>query len=389
MESRQFIDRTFRMTANKELKVLFILGTRPEAIKLAPLILAFKNDKDITTKVCITAQHRQMLDQVLKFFLIEPDFDLNIMKDNQTLFDISAIGLKLLEPVLNEFAPNLIFVQGDTTTAFIGALAGYYKKIPIAHVEAGLRSGDLFSPFPEEGNRKLISQIGSYHFAPTQLSAENLQRDGIKDHIHIVGNTVVDALLLGLNILKNQDQKSIEEAFLAIDFSKKIILVTGHRRESFGDPFMNICRAIKQIAVSFKNEIEIVYPVHFNPNVRKPVNELLSGLDNVHLIEPLSYQYLIWIMNKSFFVLTDSGGIQEEAPSLGKPVLVMRDVTERMEGVVAGTAKLVGSDEKRIIEEITILLTNQNEYEKMATATNPYGDGKSSERILSIIKRHE
>lgn len=389
MESRQFIDRTFKMTANKELKVLFILGTRPEAIKLAPLILAFKNDKDITTKVCITAQHRQMLDQVLKFFLIEPDFDLNIMKDNQTLFDISAIGLKLLEPVLNEFAPNLIFVQGDTTTAFIGALAGYYKKIPIAHVEAGLRSGDLFSPFPEEGNRKLISQIGSYHFAPTQLSAENLQRDGIKDHIHIVGNTVVDALLLGLNILKNQDQKSIEEAFLAIDFSKKIILVTGHRRESFGDPFMNICRAIKQIAVSFKNEIEIVYPVHFNPNVRKPVNELLSGLDNVHLIEPLSYQYLIWIMNKSFFVLTDSGGIQEEAPSLGKPVLVMRDVTERMEGVVAGTAKLVGSDEKRIIEEITILLTNQNEYEKMATATNPYGDGKSSERILSIIKRHE
>lgn len=389
MESRQFIDRTFKMTTNKELKVLFILGTRPEAIKLAPLILAFKNDKDITTKVCITAQHRQMLDQVLKFFLIEPDFDLNIMKDNQTLFDISAIGLKLLEPVLNEFAPNLIFVQGDTTTAFIGALAGYYKKIPIAHVEAGLRSGDLFSPFPEEGNRKLISQIGSYHFAPTQLSAENLQRDGIKDHIHIVGNTVVDALLLGLNILKNQDQKSIEEAFLAIDFSKKIILVTGHRRESFGDPFMNICRAIKQIAVSFKNEIEIVYPVHFNPNVRKPVNELLSGLDNVHLIEPLSYQYLIWIMNKSFFVLTDSGGIQEEAPSLGKPVLVMRDVTERMEGVVAGTAKLVGSDEKRIIEEITILLTNQNEYEKMATATNPYGDGKSSERILSIIKRHE
>lgn len=377
------------MTTNKVLKVLFILGTRPEAIKLAPLILAFKNDKDITTKVCITAQHRQMLDQVLKFFLIDPDFDLNIMKDNQTLFDISAIGLKLLEPVLIEFEPNLIFVQGDTTTAFIGALAGYYRKTSIAHVEAGLRSGNLFSPFPEEGNRKFISQVATFHFAPTKISAQNLFDENIKSQVHIVGNTVIDALFLGLGILKNQSDESISHFFSVVDFSKKIILVTGHRRESFGEPFLNICNAIREIALRFKDQIEIVYPVHFNPNVRKPVNELLKGLDNVHLIEPLSYQYLIWIMNRSYIVLTDSGGIQEEAPSLGKPVLVMRDVTERMEGVVAGTAKLVGSDEKRIIEEITILLTNQNEYEKMATATNPYGDGKSSERILSIIKQHE
>jgi UDP-N-acetylglucosamine 2-epimerase (non-hydrolysing) len=371
------------------LKVLFIFGTRPEAIKLAPLILAIKDDPIFITKVCITAQHRQMLDQVLRFFEIEVDYDLNIMQDNQTLFDISARSLKLLESVLTEFNPNLIFVQGDTTTAFVGALAGYYKKISIAHVEAGLRSGDLFSPFPEEGNRKLISQIASYHFAPTPLSAENLFREGTKKQVHIVGNTVVDALFLGLKILKGQDVRDIENTFQGIDFSKKIILVTGHRRESFGEPFLNICNAIREIATRFNQEVQIVYPVHFNPNVRKPVNEILSDLENVHLLEPLSYQYLIWIMNKSYLVLTDSGGIQEEAPSLGKPVLVMRDVTERTEGIEAGTAKLVGSNTATIVESITTLLLNPAEYQKMSKAANPYGDGKTSERILKIVKEHE
>lgn len=371
------------------MKILFILGTRPEAIKLAPLIIAFRDDEKFTSKVCVTAQHRQMLDQVLEFFEIKADFDLNIMKDNQTLFDVSAFGLQLLEPILTEFAPDLIFVQGDTTTAFIGALAGYYKRITIAHVEAGLRSGNLFSPFPEEGNRKLISQLATYHFAPTKSAEQHLALENITSEVHTVGNTVIDSLFLGLNLLKDQSSDSIQKIFSGIDFTKRIILVTGHRRESFGEPFLNICRAIKHIAVAFKNEVQFVYPLHFNPNVRKPVNELLSGLDNVHLIEPLSYQYLIWIMNKSFFVLTDSGGIQEEAPSLGKPVLVMRDVTERMEGVAAGTAKLVGSSEKKIVEEMTNLLTNPKEYQKMSTATNPYGDGKASERILTIIKRHE
>ncbi len=368
------------------MKVLFILGTRPEAIKLAPLIREFKNDNTFVTKVCITAQHRQMLDQVLEFFAIEPDFDLDIMKENQTLFDISSHGLKLIEPILENFKADIIFVQGDTTTAFIGALAGFYKKIAIAHVEAGLRSGDLFSPFPEEGNRKLVSQIATYHFAPTEIASNNLAIENIKSGVHVVGNTVIDALFLGLEIIKEKGEDSFRSSFSKIDFSKKIMLVTGHRRESFGEPFLNICNAIKDIAVKFEDVIEIVYPVHFNPNVRKPVNEILKDLGNVHLIEPLSYPYLIWLMNKSHLVLTDSGGIQEEAPSLGKPVLVMRDVTERKEGVDAGTAKLVGSDRKKIVEEVTTLMKDRISYDKMAKAVNPYGDGQTSQRILKIIK---
>ncbi len=363
------------------------MGTRPEAIKLAPLIREFKSDATFTTKVCVTAQHRQMLDQVLDFFDIVPDYDLNMMKDNQTLFDISAISLKLLEPVLNDFQANVIFVQGDTTTAFIGALAGYYKKVKIAHIEAGLRSRNLYSPFPEEGNRRLVSQVATYHFAPTESSADNLYSEGIKDHVHVVGNTVIDALFLGLDIIHKRGETSFRDAFGEIDFSKRIMLVTGHRRESFGEPFLNICNAIADIATQLKDEIEIVYPVHFNPNVQKPVNEILKGIQNVHLIEPLSYPYLIWLMNKSYLVLTDSGGIQEEAPSLGKPVLVMREVTERMEGVTAGNARLVGSDRKKIVNEVTELFASQAAYEKMTKVVNPYGDGKSSERIINIIKK--
>ena len=368
------------------MKILFILGTRPEAIKLAPLIRVFRERKSFTTKVCVTGQHRQMLDQVLDFFCIASDFDLNMMKQNQTLFDISSDGLKLLEPVLTNFAPDLIFVQGDTTTAFIGALAGYYKKIKVAHVEAGLRSGNLLSPFPEEGNRKLISQISNYHFAPTTAASDHLKAEGITENVHVVGNTVIDALLWGLEIIKSKGDIVFKEAFKNIDFSKKIILVTGHRRESFGDPFLNICKAIKEIATKFKDKVEIVYPVHFNPNVQKPVHEVLKNLLNVHLIEPLSYPYLIWLLNKSYLVLTDSGGIQEEAPSLGKPVLVMREVTERMEGIIAGTAKLVGSNRAQIVNEVTDLIENPLQYEKMAKAVNPYGDGKTCERILNLLK---
>lgn len=375
-----------RSFKKKKLNVLFVLGTRPEAIKLAPLILAFKKETRFNTRVCVTAQHRRMLDQVFDFFGIVADYDLNLMRENQTLFDISSSGLKLLESVLNDYSAEVVFVQGDTTTAFIASLAAYYKKIKIAHVEAGLRSGNLHSPFPEEGNRKLISQISNYHFAPTQTAGDHLKAEGITNNVHVVGNTVIDALLWGLEIIRSKGDHEFKAIFSRVDFSKKVILVTGHRRESFGNPFLSICESIKEIATLFKGEVEIVYPVHFNPNVQKPVNEILKDLDNVHLIEPLSYPYLIWLLSKSYLVLTDSGGIQEEAPSLGKPVLVMREVTERMEGVAAGTAKLVGSDRARIVTEVSDLIVSPERYEKMAKAVSPYGDGKTCERILKTFK---
>lgn len=369
------------------MNVLFIFGTRPEAIKLAPVIKKFELDKCINIKICITAQHREMLDQVLNFFNIIPDYDLNLMKENQSLFDITSEGIKKLEYVLEDERFDVIFVQGDTTTAFLGALAGFYKKIKVAHVEAGLRSYNKYSPFPEEINRVLIGNIADLHFAPTNRAKENLINEGIKDNIYVVGNTVIDALFLGLNIINNLPENKFLETFNFIDFSKKVILVTGHRRESFGKPFENICYALRDLATNF-NDIEIVYPVHMNPNVREPVNKILKDIKNIHLIEPLSYPELIWLLNKSYIVLTDSGGIQEEAPSLGKPVLVMRDVTERIEGIEAETAKLVGTDKETIIKETTELLKNKNLYNKMSKAKNPYGDGKASERILSIIKKN-
>ena len=367
------------------MKTLFIFGTRPEAIKLAPLIKQLENNSNFNIKVCVTGQHKEMLQQVLSFFQINPNYNLNIMKQNQSLFELTSEVLKGLANILEQENPELIFVQGDTTTAFVGALAGFYKKIKIAHIEAGLRSHNKYSPFPEEMNRVLAGHLSDYHFAPTERAKENLLKEGIKENVYVVGNTVIDALFLGLNIIKEQGEEQYYKHFDFIDFSKKIILVTGHRRESFGKPFENICYALKEIAE--REDIEIVYPVHLNPNVREPVNRILGNVKNVHLIEPLEYPYLIWLMSKSYLVLTDSGGIQEEAPSLGKPVLVMREVTERIEGIEAGTAKLVGTDKEKIVKETVNLLNNKKEYEKMAKAVNPYGDGKASQRIENIIEK--
>jgi UDP-N-acetylglucosamine 2-epimerase (non-hydrolysing) len=362
-------------------RFIFVFGTRPEAIKLAPLIVRLRDIGDV--RVCVSGQHREMLDQVLRFFSIKPDYDLNIMEENQNLFTVTTKSLRLLEKVIDESLPDIIIVQGDTTTAFAGALAGFYKKIKVAHVEAGLRSFDKLSPFPEEMNRIMIGHIADYHFAPTKKAGQNLVREGVPQRsIHVVGNTVIDALFMGLSIAK-KNEKRFYDHFRFLDLSKRILLVTGHRRESFGKPFENICRALKEIA---RNDVEIVYPVHLNPNVRGQVYPILRGIRNIHLIEPLEYPRLIWLMNKSYLVLTDSGGIQEEAPSLGKPVLVMRDVTERTEGIEAGTALLVGTNRKRIVDTTRRLLSDKTEYKKMAKAGNPYGDGRASERISGIIK---
>lgn len=367
------------------MKCLFIFGTRPEAIKLAPVIKTFSKDPRFDIKVCVTAQHREMLDQVLDFFSIKPDIDLDVMSHDQSLFGVTARIIERLESVMHEIDPDITFVQGDTTTAFLGALASFYKKRKVAHVEAGLRSKDIFAPFPEEVNRILVGRLTDYHFSPTKGAAINLDAEGITENIHIVGNTVIDALLLTSSILKerNLNDKFAKE-FDFLDNSKRLILVTGHRRESFGKPFEEICRAIRKIVESFE-DVEVIYPVHLNPNVRKPVNAILGGSDRIHLIEPVDYPRLVWLMEKSHLVLTDSGGIQEEAPSLGKPVLVMREVTERQEGIDAGTAKLVGTNESAIVKGLSHLLVDKNSYEHMARAHNPYGDGKSSGRILSII----
>jgi UDP-N-acetylglucosamine 2-epimerase (non-hydrolysing) len=365
-------------------KLLFVFGTRPEAIKLAPLVLEFRKHKQFDVKVCVTAQHRQMLDQVLDFFQIKPDYDLDIMKPNQTLFEVTAEGLKALEKVYKDFVPELVLVQGDTTTSFIGALAAYYSKVKVAHIEAGLRSGNKYSPFPEELNRILAGHLSDFHFTPTDGSNINLNKENISKHIYTVGNTVIDALFLGLELLRTRGEESFYTYFKNIDLNKKIVLITGHRRESFGEPFQNICMAIKTCAEKFPS-VEFVYPVHLNPNVQKPVHSMLSGLKNVHLIEPLDYAHFIWLMNKSYVVLTDSGGLQEEAPALGKPVLVMRDVTERQEGIDAGTALLVGTDKQLIVDSLSSLLSDTSAYEKMARAISPYGDGTACRKIVSIV----
>lgn len=366
-------------------KIMFIYGTRPEAIKMAPLVKEFQKKSELfNTIVCLTGQHRQMLDQINDFFGIKGDYDLNLMKPNQTLFDVVSGCLLGLKNVLDKEKPNLIFVQGDTATVLAGALAAYFYKIPVAHLEAGLRSGDKYAPFPEEINRILTGHIADYHFAPTDRAVNNLKIENITKNVFKVGNTVIDALHLGLDLIKQYGERQYKEYFNFIDFSKRIILVTGHRRENFGDGFENMCKAISNLADN--NDIEIVYPMHMNPNVREPVMKHLSNKKNVHLIEPLDYPYLIWLMEKCFFVLTDSGGIQEEAPALGKPVLVMRDVTERQEGVEAGTAKLVGTNFDVIINEASKLLNDKNEYEKMSNAVNPYGNGTTSKQIIEIIE---
>lgn len=376
------------MNNNMKKRILFVLGTRPEAIKLAPLIMEFCRFRDtFDTKICITAQHREMLDQILRFFEITPDFDLDIMRPGQSLFDVTISALKGMEDVLQKSSPDWVVVQGDTTTVLAASLAAFYSKIKVAHIEAGLRSFNKYSPFPEEINRVLTSRLADIHFSPTQNAKENLIREGIQEKdIFAVGNTVIDALLHGVEKVGALGPESFGDSFKDMDiqgFKKKLVLVTGHRRENFGEPFNNICNAIKEL--SKRDDVAIVYPVHLNPNVRKPAFEILQGLKNVYLIEPLEYPAFIWLMDRSYLILTDSGGVQEEAPSLGKPVLVMRDVTERTEGIEAGTAKLVGTDKTRIVKEATLLLDDESCYRAMSNKKNPYGDGKSSERIREVM----
>lgn len=365
---------------------MIVFGTRPEAIKLAPIIMELRrNPKRFDCVTCVTAQHRHMLDQVLQIFSIRPHYDLNIMEGNQSLFDISSKALLGLKQILEKEKPDLVMVQGDTTTTFIASLSSFYLQIPIAHVEAGLRTNNKYSPFPEELNRRLTSHLADLHFAPTKVAKENLLKEGVDENrIFVTGNTVVDALLL---ILKKLGNKKVRiEGLGNIDVSEEeIILVTGHRRESFGSGFRKICTAIKHIAKAHPG-VRIVYPVHLNPNVQKPVCETLGSLPNVHLIKPIDYASFIYLMSSSQLILTDSGGIQEEAPSFGKPVLVMREVTERPEGVEEGTVKLVGTDKAKIVKEIQILLKNRHEYEKMAKRINPYGDGKASNRIRVVLE---
>jgi len=367
-------------------RMLFIFGTRPEAIKLAPLIRQARASNRFSTSVCSTGQHQEMLKQVLDFFHLVPDYDLHLMQPNQTLHDLASCTLRSLGAVMGEVKPDLVIVQGDTTTTMVGALTAFYHRISVAHIEAGLRSHVRFSPYPEEVNRVLATHLSDYHFAPTERAAGNLRKEGIApDKIHVVGNTVVDALLMGL---KEVDTMSVEQnnpALRNIDFSKKIVLVTGHRRESFGTPFENICHALQEIARD--ERVEIIYPVHLNPNVREPVFRILGNRKNIHLIAPVDYPAMIYLMNRSSFILTDSGGVQEEAPSLRKPVLVMREVTERTEGVDRGVTRIVGTSRETIVREAFALLNDAEHYSRMATGDNPYGDGLASRRILDVLER--
>ncbi len=377
-------------------KILIVFGTRPEAIKMAPLVKEFQKYSDeFETKVCVTAQHREMLDQVLNLFEITPDYDLDIMKPGQDLYDVTSNVLLGMKSVLTDFKPDIVFVHGDTSTTFSASLASFYQQIKVAHIEAGLRTGDIYSPWPEEANRQLTTQITAYHFAPTKTSRENLLKENVNENIvTVTGNTVIDALFLALEKIKiNKELESdiinhLKNLNYTLSKDKKIILVTGHRRENHGQGFINICTALKEIAL--KNpDIDIVYPVHLNPNVQKPVRELLSNIENIYLIEPLQYEQFIYLIDKSYFIITDSGGVQEEAPSLGKPVLVMRDTTERPEALEAGTVKLVGTDTQLIISNAQELIDNNHTYEKMSKASNPYGDGFACEKIITFIKERK
>ncbi|QPL53815.1 non-hydrolyzing UDP-N-acetylglucosamine 2-epimerase [Vibrio navarrensis] len=368
-------------------KVLTVFGTRPEAIKMAPLVHALAADERFEAKVCVTAQHREMLDQVLELFEITPDYDLNLMKAGQTLNEVTARILLELKPVLQEFKPDVVLVHGDTATTFAASLAAYYEQIAVGHVEAGLRTGNIYSPWPEEANRKLTGALTTYHFAPTETSKQNLlQENYAPENIFITGNTVIDALLMVKEkIEQDADLKATLAAqFPYLDESKKLILVTGHRRESFGGGFERICEALAKTAKQHP-EVQILYPMHLNPNVREPVNRILGSVENVLLIEPQQYLPFIYLMDRAHIILTDSGGIQEEAPSLGKPVLVMRDTTERPEAVAAGTVKLVGTDVEKIVSNLNTLLTDTEAYQAMSFAHNPYGDGKACQRILDSL----
>lgn len=374
------------------IKNLIVFGTRPEAIKMAPLVKEFqKNDEFFDTKVCITAQHREMLDQVLDFFEITPDFDLDLMKPNQNLHGLTADILTNLKPVLESFKPDYVFVHGDTTTTMASSLAAFYSGCKICHVEAGLRTFEMQSPFPEEMNRSVTGVVSNLHFAPTKTSKNNLIAENkSEEDIIITGNTVIDALSYSVEKVNTptfQDQE-VEQLKTVLDENKKLILVTGHRCENHGDGFVRICEALKEIALKHTDS-QIIYPVHLNPNVQKPVYDLLSDLDNINLIAPLSYPAFVWLMEKSHLIITDSGGVQEEAPSLGKPVLVMRDTTERPEAVNAGTVLLVGTDKQKIIDEANRLLEDNNAYLAMSRLHNPYGDGKACSRIVEHIRSKE
>ena len=369
------------------MKILTVFGTRPEAIKMAPLALALAADPRFEAKVCVTGQHREMLDQVLDLFEIEPEFDLNIMKPGQDLTDVTTGILQGMKKVFAQFKPDMVLVHGDTATTLAATLASYYQQIPVGHVEAGLRTGNLYSPWPEEGNRKLTGALATLHFAPTNTSKDNLLREGIMaDRIIVTGNTVIDALLDVVSKLKHDEiqQARFAEQFSFLAPKGRLVLVTGHRRESFGGGFERICQALADTARNFP-DVDIVYPVHLNPNVREPVNRLLADIANVHLIEPLDYLPFVYLMNRSHIILTDSGGIQEEAPSLGKPVLVMRDTTERPEAVAAGTVKLVGTQAESITQNLRELLTDDAAYQRMSFAHNPYGDGQACLNILNAL----
>lgn len=380
-------------------KVLLVFGTRPEAIKMAPLVKKFQENSEFQTMVCVTAQHREMLDQVLDIFDIKPDYDLNIMKQGQDLYDITSRVLLGLRDVLNETNPDVVLVHGDTTTSTAAALAAFYKQIPVAHVEAGLRTNNIYSPWPEEMNRRITGRIATYHLAPTELSRQNLLKENVDNqNIIITGNTVIDALLWVVNKIKSDVnladtlQINIKNNGYDIDRiedKRKLVLITGHRRENFGEGFRNICNAIKTLSIKYP-DVDFVYPMHLNPNVRKPIAEIFGNdkdkSGNTFFIEPFDYLNFVFLMEKADIILTDSGGIQEEAPSLGKPVLVMRDNTERPEALEAGTVKLVGTDYDKIINEVSELLDNEESYNKMSKAVNPYGDGSACKRIVDFLK---
>ena len=369
------------------MKNLIVFGTRPEAIKMAPLVKKFLLNKNFQTKVCVTAQHREMLDQVLDFFEITPDYDLNLMKIDQNLFSLTSDIITELKPVLEDFQPDYVYVHGDTTTSMAVSLAAFYAGVKVCHVEAGLRTNNKLSPFPEEMNRQITGRIADFHFAPTEESKTNLLQENCNpETILVTGNTVIDALLYSKEKLLNYNNEEIIHLKNTIDFSKKIILVTGHRRENHGLGIQNICEALLELATKYHNEVQIVYPVHLNPNIQDPVNRYLGNKTNIKLVNPLSYPAFVWLMNQSYFILTDSGGVQEEAPSLGKPVLVLRDTTERPEAIAAGTVLLVGTNKEKIIVSCSELLDNKIKYLEMTKAHNPYGDGLACERIIEFIQ---
>lgn len=372
------------------MKVLTVFGTRPEAIKMAPLVHALAQDSEIEARLCVTAQHREMLDQVLQLFAITPDYDLNIMRPGQGLTEVTSRILEGLKGVFAEFTPDVVLVHGDTTTTFAASLAAFYHRIPVGHVEAGLRTGDLYSPWPEEANRTLTGHLATYHFPPTEAARQNLLRENLNaSRMFVTGNTVIDALFwVRDRVLKEESlHASLATRYPFLDPNRKMILVTGHRRESFGDGFERICSALAEIA-RLHPDVQIVYPVHLNPNVSEPVNRILRGIENIVLIEPQEYLPFVWLMVHAWLILTDSGGIQEEAPSLGKPVLVMRETTERPEAVEAGTVRLVGTDVQKIVREATRLLTDEEAYHSMSRAHNPYGDGLACQRIVDALKNN-